>query len=363
MVAPLRTLLVGLGARGRVWARLLNEDPRTRVVGYVDLSEENLTHIRDKYGAPAAACYQELGPALGAVQPELVVLATPPMGRCRDALTVFDHGAHLLSEKPLALDLTEAIRMVEAAEHAGRALAVGVNFRYQHCVTKARAILRSGAIGAPGFARYVYWRNRDGYRPGLNRYPLTMHQPMLYEQTIHHLDEIRFVYDAEVERVSCRCHNPPWSMYRGDATISAMLELTGGILVTYIGTWSAQTKMTEFEWRTDCANGALMQRQMFSDLFIARGRDAETADPVPLPHQEQLVDDARQMLAHVVEQLQAGALRPHPSGVDHLRTLGAIAACEESHQTGRAVSMEEFYARYNVPVRWLSWVEDGRPIG
>src|SRR2546430_17708615 len=27
------------------------------------------------------------------------------------------------------------------------------------------SILRSGAIGAPGFARYVYWRNRDGYRP------------------------------------------------------------------------------------------------------------------------------------------------------------------------------------------------------
>src|SRR2546430_10930802 len=76
------------------------------------------------------------------------------------------------------------------------------------------SILRSGAIGAPGFARYVYWRNRDGYRPGLNRYPLTMRQPMLYEQTIHHLDEMRFVYDAEVERVSCRCHNPPWSMYQ-----------------------------------------------------------------------------------------------------------------------------------------------------
>ena len=363
MIPPLRTLLVGLGARGGVWARLLNDEPRTEVVGYVDLSEENLTRIRDQYGAPSAACFQDVRTALRALRPELVVLATPPMGRCRDALAVFEHGAHLLSEKPLALDLAEAVRMVEAAEQADRALAVGVNFRYQHCVTRARAILHSGEIGAPGFARYVYWRNRDGYRPGLNRYPLTMHQPMLYEQTIHHLDEIRFVYDAEVERATCRCHNPPWSMYRDDATVAAVLELTGGILVTYIGTWSAQTKMTEFEWRTDCGNGALVQRRMFSDLFIARGRDAEAGEPVPLPHQEQLVDDARRLLTHVAEQLRAGGVRPHPSGVDHLRTLGAVAACEESHRTGRTVVMEEFYARHNVPVRWLSWVEDGRPIG
>lgn len=358
-----RTLLVGLGARGRVWARLLDEEPRTAVAGYVDLSEANLAASGATYGVRPDACFSDLAAALRAVRPDLVVLATPPMARYHDALTVFEHGAHLLSEKPLTLDFGEAIGIVRAAEQAGRALAVGVNFRYQHCVTRARAIVRSREIGVPSFSRYVYWRNRDGYRPGLNRYPLTMHQPMLYEQTIHHLDEIRFVYDADVERVFCRCHNPPWSMYRGDATVSAVLELTGGILVTYIGTWSAQTKMTEFEWRTDCDNGALIQRQMFSDLYIARGRDADAADPVPLAPQEHLVDDARELLAHVTDQLRGGRLRPHPSGVDHLKTLGVIAACEESHQTGRAVVMEEFYARHNVPAGWLSWAEEGRPAG
>ncbi len=361
MIDPVRTLLVGVGARGRVWARLLREERLTEVVGYVDLEEENLAHVRDRYGAPSAACFFDLGAALRALRPDLVVLATPPMGRHRQAVLSFEHGAHLLSEKPLALDFGEAIRIVQAAEEAGRALAVAVNFRYQHCVTRARAILRSREIGAPSFARYVYWRNRDGRRPGLNRFPLTMRQPMLYEQTVHHVDEIRFVYDAEVERVWCRCHNPPWSMYRDDATVAAVLELTGGILVSYIGTWSAQTRMTEFVWRTDCEGGALLQRQMFSDLFIARGRDADAAEPVPLPWQEPLVDDARQLLTDVVEQILAGSLHPHPSGVDHLRTLGVIAACEESDRTGRSVAMDELYARHNVPARWLAWTEEGRP--
>ncbi len=361
MSQPFRTLLVGLGARGRVWARLLNEEPRVTIAGFVDQAEERLAAIRHAYRVPTGACFTDLGDALGAVRPDLVMLATPPMGRSEDALRVLEHGAHLLCEKPLALDLGDAVRIVEAAEQAGRALAVGVNFRYQHCVTRARAIVRSGEIGRPAFSRYVYWRNRDGYRPGLNRYPLTMRQPMLYEQSIHHFDQLRFVYDAEVTRVSCRCHNPSWSMYRDDATVSAVLELSGGILVTYIGTWSAQTKMTDFEWRTDFDRGALVQRQMFSDLSIARGSGAERVEPLPLPAQEQLVDDARLLLAHVAAQLAAGTLRPHPSGLDHLKTLGVVAACEESHHTGQAILMEDFYARHNVPDRWLAWRETGRP--
>ncbi|HET7263854.1 MAG TPA: Gfo/Idh/MocA family oxidoreductase [bacterium] len=345
---PLRTLLVGLGARGRVWARLLDEEPRVNVVGYVDRSDERLARMQET-GPAAGGWFTSLAAALGALRPDLVVLATPPMDRFEDACTIFDHGAHLLSEKPLAVDIAEAIRIVEAAEGAGRTLTVAVNFRYQHCVARAREIFRGGEIGAPEFARYVYWRNRDGYRPGLNRYPLTMLHPMLYEQTIHHLDTMRFVYDAELERVSCRCHNPTWSMYRHDATVSAVFEFAGGIFVTYIGTWSAQTKMTTFEWRTDCGNGALVQREMFADLHIARGRDAERTAPIELPYQQPLVDDARLLLAHVAAQLQEGVARPHPSGADHLRTLGAIAACEESHRTGRAVVMEEFYARHDVP--------------
>ena len=144
-------------------------------------------------------------------------------------MNVLESGAHLLSEKPLSLDFDEGIRMVKAAEDAKLGFAVGLNFRFQHSVLKAREILRSRRIGAPRFAGYSYWRNRDGYAPFLNKFPLTMRQPMLYEQVIHHIDSIRFVYDSEVERVTCRCSNPPWSMYRDDATTIAIFDMTAGL--------------------------------------------------------------------------------------------------------------------------------------
>src|SRR4051812_15501565 len=291
MTEPLRTLLVGVGARGKIWARLLDEEPLTDVVGYVDPLAANRDWAAGRPGARPV--YDAMEPALRELRPDLVMLATPPMERAREALVVFEHGAHLLSEKPVTLDFGETVQIVRAAEAAQRAFIVALNFRYQHCVRKTREILRSGEIGRPSFARFIYWRQRDGYMPGGNRFPLTMHQPMLYEQSIHHFDEIRFVYDAEVERVWCRCHNPPWSPYRDDATVVATLEMTGNLLVNYFGTWSGQTKVNQFLWRTDCTEGTLFQHDLFADLRMTRGRESETVTAIPLPAQERLVDDTR----------------------------------------------------------------------
>jgi predicted dehydrogenase len=344
MDAPIRTLLVGIGTRGKHWTRLVHEEPLTAPVGYVDPDERALAWARDTYGAHPDDCYETLDQALQATQPELVVLATPPMGHVEEARAVFAAGADLLAEKPLTLDFAGSLAIVRAAEEAGRRLMVGLNFRYLPTTLAAKRLIAE-EIGQPSFARFIYWLNRDGRRPGINKYPLTMRQPMLYEQSIHHLDLFRFTYDAEVERVWCRCHNPPWSMYADDATVAAMLEMTGGLLVNYFGTWSGQTKAQEFLWRTDCANGALLQYEQFADLRVVRpGSDVQT--PIDLPPIENFVDDTRAMLADIARQLLAGVERPHPSGVDHLKTMALTVACDESNVTGKPVEMAEFYARH-----------------
>ena len=222
------------------------------------------------------------------------------MNRYGEAMAVLDRGAHLLSEKPLTLDLDEGIALVRRAEEVGRALVVGLNFRYQHVVRYAKDLLASGELGRPSHARFVYWLNRSGYSPGGNRFPLTMRQPMLYEQSIHHFDEMRFVYGAEVERLWCRCHNPPWSNYADDTTVAALFEMSGGLLVDYFGTWQGQTHHNEFTWRTDCANGALLARAVLrSRRHPAGRRRARPCRAEP----ERLVDDARLMLTDVAEQL------------------------------------------------------------
>ncbi len=352
MNSPIRTLVVGVGTRGKHWVRLVHDEPNTEPVGYVDPLEDCLAWVQDTYDVAPDMCYENMTPALAETEPDLVILATPPMGHLAESREIFAAGCHLLAEKPLSIEFSETVEIVKLAESANRSLTVGLNFRYLPTTIRAKELIAS-ELGKPSFSRFIYWLNRDGRRPGINKYPLTMHQPMLYEQSIHHLDLFRFTYDAEVERVWCRCHNPPWSMYDDDATVTAMLEMTGDLLVNYFGTWSGQTKINEFLWRTDCANGSLMQHEQFSDLRVAYP-ESETETKVETEPIENFVDDTRAMLNHVSQQLLDGIEQPTPSGVDHMKTMALTAACEEADVTGQPVEMAEFYARHNVPERWLS---------
>lgn len=352
MQSPIRTLLVGVGTRGKHWARIMHDEPLCELVGYMDISEANLAQINAEFPAPDGALFTDLDAALAGVEADLVVLATPPMGHLEQSKKIFDSGRDLLAEKPLAVDIAEAVEIVRYADGTRRKLTVGLNFRYQEATMAAKRMFADKTFGAPSFAQYTYWTNRDGKRPGINKYPLTMHQPMLYEQTIHHLDQFRFTYDREVVRVSAVTHNPPWSMYADDASVFALLEMEGGLLVNYFGTWSGETKQRWFSWRTDCPEGAVWQREMFRDLAIVR-KGSDTPEPVELPEQESLVDDARAMFTDICEQLLAGVEEPGPSGRDHIKTLALTAACEESSKTHAVVEMAEYYARHGIPAEWL----------
>ncbi len=63
------------------------------------------------------------------------------------AIRAFEAGKHVFVEKPLALSLGEAERVVRAAEQARRLLMLGLTYRYNPLVDAIAATLRSGALG------------------------------------------------------------------------------------------------------------------------------------------------------------------------------------------------------------------------
>ena len=58
------------------------------------------------------------------------------------------------------------------------------------------------------------------------------------------------------------------------------------------------------------------------------------------------------MVSEILDQLAEGNLQPEPNAIDHLKTFGIIAACEESNDTGLPVEMEEFFDRHGMPSHW-----------
>jgi predicted dehydrogenase len=336
-MTPLRFILVGLGARSRIWRRVIAEHPDCRLVGVVETDADRLAsalaEMPDVAGGPS------LEDVAGRVDADVALLCTPPAGRHAQVAAACRADLAILAEKPLADSLADAEAHVAAAARAGVPLAVGLNFRYL-AVTKAlKELFAPDRLGPPEFGRFTYERWRDGRLPHLNRYPLTMSQPMLWEQSIHHFDLMRYVYDADPVRISARTFNPSWSMYEGDANVGALITFIGGVEVTYQGTWAGNWQKMGFEWRTECRRGVALQQEMFGALGYAL-RDDPALTTVPLLAEEPWVDDARGLLEDFVGHFRDGTPLPCP-GTDHLISLRMVEACIQASAGAGTVELRD----------------------
>ena len=338
---PLSVVLVGLGTRGRHWARVIAEDPGAKLIAGVDPNQDSVAILREKLPQiefPVMSFDEALN-----LKPDLVVLSTPPSVHLEQITACAQKGLPVLCEKPLALDFATAKACVDVAEKAGVLLGIGMNFRYLETTRASREYILGGKLGQIGFGRINYWRYRDGKRPLLNKYPLTMDQPMLLEQSIHHLDLARFYYGSEVKKLWGRTTNPPWSMYRSDATVAAWLEFANGFELQYFGTWMGTNSKNEFQWRTDGSEGMLFQRDIFHGLEYWKAGASEPQE-VELQPQEDFVDDTRGLFADFLKAVR-GEPSTYPTGRDHLNTMVLTLGCAESSRQDRVVDLREYAAQ------------------
>ncbi len=338
-MTPIRVILVGLGARSRVWRRVLGDDPSARIVGLVDRNPDALAAARISY--PDAVADTALDRVAAQVDADAVILVTPPAGRDEQIAAACAARLAILCEKPLADSLAAAEAHVLAAEQAKVPLTVGLNFRYMPVTRALRGLMADDKLGPAEFGRFLYERWRDGRQPHLNRYPLTMPQPMLWEQSIHHFDLMRHVYGREPVSVAARTWNPSWSMYAGDANVAALLTFEGGLEVTYQGTWAGHWDRLGFDWRSDCRDGIAVQRDMFGELSFAR-RDDREMTAVTLPPFETWIDDAAALWAEFAAHLRGTGPQPC-TGSDHLQSLRMVEACIVAAETSHTI-------RLNAPI-------------
>lgn len=330
-MTPLRIILVGLGARAQFWMRVIKANPDCTIVGLVDPSEAARNRALEQW--PDAVAAADIG-LLAQVKADFVLLATPPGGREAQMEAACAAKIAILAEKPLADSVELAAHYVEMAEAAGVPLMVGLNFRFLPVTQKTLQLFDT--VGTPEFARFTYERWRDGWRPNFNKYPLTMDQPMLWEQSIHHFDLLRYVYQSEPVEIFAKTFNPSWSMYRDDANVSALITFANGVTVNYQGLWQSNWQAPGFQWRTECTRGVVVQNEQFGDLNYALHGDAALT-PVALPRYEQWINDAVALLAAFVATLR-GTAPLLCSGRDHLNSLRMVQACILSSQQGQAIN-------------------------
>lgn len=334
----LKVLLAGLGVRGGYWAEVINRSEHSEIVAYADPNPQALERANTTYGSRPTYASAEAA-MTDRDDIDVLVLANPPIGRESQVKMATQRGIPMMIEKPLALSLDEATRLVTIAEDADVSMMIGLNFRYLGVTIALQDLLTNETVGTPSFAHFTYERWRDGNRPDLNKYPLTMDHPMLWEQSIHHFDLLRYVYQTEPETVQCHTWNPGWSMYEHDSNVSTIFTFKNGMTVNYQGTWQGNWSQPNFEWRTECSEGIISQRDQFGDLYYAR-RDDSALTPVTLPPHERWISDTTGLWAAFISHISDGAPL-QCSGRDHLQSLAMLEACIQSSNTRQGVNVDD----------------------
>lgn len=246
----LPVVVVGAGAMGGDWIRMLARSPHAEPVGVVDLDVDLAASAVASAGLDAVVggSVVEVAERSGAAA---VINVTVPQAHRVVNEQALRAGLPVLCEKPLAPTVADALRQVALADLTGALLMVSQSRRYFTHLTAFRdAVGRLGPLGAVT-AQFYHADHEPGFRE-------QMAHPLLVDMSIHHFDQLRFVTGDEPVAVRCSSWNPPWSWFAGDAAASAEFELASGARFVYSGSRATPGLQTSWnaEWRVYAERGA-----------------------------------------------------------------------------------------------------------
>jgi predicted dehydrogenase len=124
----LRVAFIGCGGISKVHINALKNMPDVEIVAGVDIDPDRLKEFEEKN--PGATLYDRWPKMLKEIKPDAVCVCTPNGVHAQPTIDSLNAGAHVMVEKPMALNPDECQKMINTAKKARRKLAVGFQYRY-----------------------------------------------------------------------------------------------------------------------------------------------------------------------------------------------------------------------------------------
>jgi predicted dehydrogenase len=147
----LKVCIVGLGFAGSVHTDAYNSIPdKVKIVAVCDRNLEKAKMMSKSYGAKAYTDYREM---LKKEKPDIVDVCVPHHAHAEVVVAAANAGANVIVEKPLAPNLEDANRMIEATKKAGVKFMVAEDQLFLPAHRMAKDLIDKGAIGKIFMAR------------------------------------------------------------------------------------------------------------------------------------------------------------------------------------------------------------------
>ena len=159
MAKKLKAGVIGLGMGGGHLAGYLTH-PDVEVVAIADRREDRRALLPTNHPSFKGKIYHEGAEMIEKEQLDIISVAVPNDQHKPLTIAALESGAHVLCEKPMALNAQEAQEMLDTAKRLGKKLGIDFSYRFNPQCRAMKDMIGEGVLGDIYYARSVWFRRR-----------------------------------------------------------------------------------------------------------------------------------------------------------------------------------------------------------
>lgn len=345
----LKIALVGCGRIAKRHSDLLGNGQidGAGLVAVADIVADKANAIATPFGVPAFTDMHEM---METANPDVVVVLTESGLHAEHTVQLAPYGKHIVVEKPMALTLDDADRMIQACDSYGVRLFVVKQNRFNVPVAKLREAVEAGRFGrlVLGTVRVRWCRPQAYYDQDAWRGTWALDGGVLTNQASHHIDLLEWMM-GEVESVFAKSTTALADIEAEDTAV-VILKFKSGALGVIEATTAVRPKDLEGsismlgETGSVEIGGFAVNEMKTWNFEPAVADDDEVLDRYSVNPPNVYGFGHQAYYEHVVSCIMND--EPHlVDGLEGRRSLELISAIYESVETGREVALRFVPAR------------------
>lgn len=339
----LRFALVGCGRIAKRHSELLGSGQieNAQLVAVCDLVADKAKAIGEQFSIP---WFTDMHKMMSECDVDVVVVLTESGRHAEHVIALAGYGSHIVVEKPMALTLSDADKMIEACEKAGVRLFVVKQNRFNVPVRKLREAVEAGRFGkmVMGTVRVRWCRPQAYYDQDSWRGTWALDGGVLTNQASHHIDLLEWMM-GEVESVFAMARTALVDIEAEDTAVVG-LRFKSGALGVIEATTAVRPKDLEGSISVMGENGTVViggfavNRMDTWNFTDAEPDDADVMVKYSVNPPNVYGFGHQAYYEHVVDCLEHG--RVHlVDGLQGRRSLELINAIYESVETGKQINL------------------------
>jgi predicted dehydrogenase len=164
MSNKVKVAIVGCGgiANQKHMPSLKANSDKAELVAFCDIIEERAQKAAKEFGTPGAKVYTDYQEMLkdSEVLIDVVHVCTPNVVHCPITVAAFEAGMHVMCEKPMAHNSSDAQKMMDAWKKSGKKFTIGYQNRFRDDTTTLHASCEAGELGEVYFGKAHALRRR-----------------------------------------------------------------------------------------------------------------------------------------------------------------------------------------------------------